>query len=141
MATWTSAPVLWASTVSPVARPVSISLENSGGFLQLALDLSRYGTLDASPYQGVRLVVRGNAEAYNLHLKTEDTRLPWQSYRQSFVTTENWQTVRLPFVGFEPYRLDAPLDAGRLRRIGIVAIGRAFAADVALARLAFYRLA
>jgi len=40
---------------------------------------------------------------------------------------------------FEPHRLETPLDVTRLRRIGLVAIGRAFFADLAVARLAFYR--
>ena len=115
-----------------------VSLENNGGFLQLALDLSRDGTLDASPYEGVRLVVRGNAEAYNIHLKTEDTGLPWQSYRQSFETGSAWRDVRLPFNSFEPHRIDVPLDRRRLRRLGIVAIGRAFTADICVAEIRFY---
>jgi hypothetical protein len=42
-------------------------------------------------------------------------------------------------VEFAPHRIDLPLNVRRLRRVGIVAIGRAFAADVAVARLAFYR--
>ncbi len=115
-----------------------VSLENSGGFLQLALDLSRYGTLDASPYEGVRLVVRGNAETYNLHLKTEDTRLPWQSYRQSFETGAAWREVRLPLNGFQPHRIDVPIDRRKLRRLGIVAIGRTFTADICIAEIRFY---
>jgi hypothetical protein len=35
--------------------------------------------------------------------------------------------------------LTAPLDISRLRRLGLVAIGRAFAADLAVARLSLYR--
>jgi hypothetical protein len=61
-----------------------IRLENNGGFLQLVLDLSLNGSLDASTYEGARLIVRSNAEPYNLHLETGDTPLPWQSYRHSF---------------------------------------------------------
>jgi hypothetical protein len=64
---------------------------------------------------------------------------PWQSYRQSFTANSDWQTLRLPFARFEPYRIGVPLDVRRLRRIGIVAIGQAFAADLAVARLALYR--
>jgi len=115
-----------------------IRLENNGGFLQLALDLSLSGSLDASPYEDVGLFVRGNAERYNLHLKTEDTRLPWQSYRQSFETGSAWREVRLPFNSFEPYRVDVPLNLRRLRRLGIVASGRAFTADFCVAEVGFY---
>jgi hypothetical protein len=63
---------------------------------------------------------------------------PWQSYRQSFVARPEWQTVRLPFAGFEPHRIAAPLDLSTLRRIGIVAIGRAFHADIAIAGVRFH---
>jgi hypothetical protein len=115
-----------------------IRLENNGGFLQLALDLSLSGSLDESLYEGVGLIVRGNAERYSLHLKTEDTRLPWQSYRQSFETASAWREVILPFSGFEPCRVDAPLDLRKLRRLGIVAIGRAFTADICVAEVLFY---
>jgi hypothetical protein len=50
-----------------------------------------------------------------------------------------WRTIRLPFAGFEPHRLDAPLDIARLRRLGVVAIGRAFTADITIGGLQFYR--
>lgn len=118
-----------------------VRLENNGGFVQIGLDLSPEGGLvDASAFDGIEIDVRGNGETYGVHLRSDAVTRPWQSYRQSFVAGENWRTVRLPFTGFAPHRIDAPLDVRRLRRIGIAAIGRAFAADVALARLAFYRL-
>ena len=82
--------------------------------------------------------VLGNYESYGAHLRTTDITRPQQSYRQKFVTTPDWQTLQLPFVQFMPYRTDIPLDVRRLRRIGLVAIGREFAADLAVARLAFY---
>lgn len=116
-----------------------VSLENNGGFLQLALDLSPDGSaIDASAWSGLELDVRGNDTAYNLHLRTSDVRRPWQSYRQSFTAPPNWTRIRLPFDGFAPYRLDAPLNLRALRRIGLVAIGRAFQADVALGQIRFY---
>ena len=119
-----------------------VRLENNGGFVQIGLDLAADGgLLDASAYDGVEIDVCGNGELYGLHLRTAAVTRPWQSYRQSFAATENWRTVRLPFVKFTPHRIDVPLDVRGLRRIGIVAIGRAYSADVALARLAFYRSA
>ncbi len=118
----------------------AVRLENDGGFIQAALDLAPPGeTLDGSSYTGVRLVVRGNGETYSVHLRTPDNVRPWQSYRAQFVASPEWNTVDLPFAGFTPHRLEAPLDATRLRRIGLVAIGRAFFADLAVASLAFYR--
>ncbi len=116
-----------------------VSLENNGGFVQAALDLSPDGALDARGLSGIELDVRGNGETYNLHLRTNDTRIVWQSYRASFRAGSRWETVRLPFDGFQPYRIDRPLDLSVLRRIGLVAIGREMTADLCVARVAFYR--
>jgi len=117
-----------------------VSLENDGGFVQIALDLAPGGgLLDAAGFDGIELDVCGNGERYGVHLRTDAATRPWQAYRQGFVAAAEWRTVRLPFAGFEPHRIAAPLDVRRLRRIGIVAIGRAFAADFALGRLALYR--
>ena len=117
-----------------------VRLDNNGGFIQAALDLSPSGAgLDASAYEGLRLVVRGNGELYSLHLRTPDNSRPWQSYRAQFTAGDHWQTIELPFGSFAPYRLEVPLDISRLRRIGLVAIGRAFHADLALAEISFYR--
>ncbi len=116
-----------------------VSLENNGGFVQAALDLAPEGYLDASTYTGIRLVVRGNGESYNLHLKTADVRLPWQSYRSIVPTGPRWREIRLPFGGFEPHRISVPLDTAGLRSLGLVAIGRAFAADFCVAEIGLYR--
>jgi hypothetical protein len=115
-----------------------VSLENNGGFVQAALDLSLDGVLDARGFAGIELDVRGNGETYNLHLRTADTRIVWQSYRASFRAGPGWERVRLPFGGFEPYRIDCPLDLSTLRRLGLVAIGREMSADLCVARVTFY---
>lgn len=116
-----------------------VRLENNGGFLQAGLDLAAdSGTFDASSCTGIRLEVRGNAEQYSVHLRTPDNTRPWQSYRAHFTAGARWRTIDLPFTTFTPYRLDTPLDAARLLRIGLVAIGRAFSADLAIARLSLY---
>lgn len=117
-----------------------VSLRNNGGFLQIALDLGADGgPVDASRWAGIELDVFGNGETYNVHLRTTDMTRPWQSYRARFVAEPSWRTLRLPFAGFERHRIDAPLDPARLRRIGIVAIGRAFRADVAIGGVRFYQ--
>lgn len=116
-----------------------VRLENNGGFLQVALDLAPDGSaVDASRWAGIEIDVIGNGERYNLHLRTADVVRPWQSYRQSFVAKPTWQTVRLAFAGFEAHRIDAPLDLSTLRRIGIVAIGHAFHADIAIGGVRFH---
>lgn len=116
-----------------------ISLDNNGGFLQMALDLAPAGELDASAWAGVLLDVHGNGEQYNLHLRTGDLTHPWQSYRASFSAGTEWRTLRIPFTGMLAHRTDAALDLRRLRRLGVVAIGRAFDAWICIGRLALYR--
>jgi hypothetical protein len=115
-----------------------VSLENNGGFVQAALDLAPEGDLDAHGYTGIRLLVRGNGESYGLHLKSADIRLPWQSYRSAIPTGPDWQEIRLPFHRFAPHRIDVPLDTTRLRRLGLVAIGRAFTAELCVAEVGLY---
>ena len=115
-----------------------VSLENSGGFVQIAIDLSPDGkAVDASIWRGLELDVFGNGEEYSLHLRTEDLTRPWQSYRQSFRADPQWRTVRFHFEDFKAYRTDTALNLRRLRRIGIVAIGRAFSADISVGGLRY----
>ncbi|MDH3195651.1 MAG: CIA30 family protein [Hyphomicrobiales bacterium] len=117
-----------------------VKLENDGGFIQATLDLAPSdGTFDASNCTGIRLTVRGNNEQYSMHLRTPENVRPWQSYRAQFDAVTDWKTLEVPFSTFAPHRLDALLDTARLRRIGVVAIGRAFYADLAIAELGFYR--
>ena len=116
-----------------------VRMENDGGFIQASLDLAPSGqTFDASGFNGVRLVVRGNTEQYSVHLRTSDNIRPWQSYRAHFTAARHWQTIQLPFKKFFPHRLDTPLATARLRRAGLVAIGRPFHADLVVSELAFY---
>ena len=115
-------------------------LENEGVFIQAALDLAPLGdTFDVSGFSRVRIIVRGNAEKYSVHLRTPDNVRPWQSFRSHLTAGSAWETIDLPFETFVPHRLDAPLDKTRFRRIGLVAIGRPFYADLAVSDLAFYR--
>ena len=117
-----------------------VRLEHNGGFLQANLDLTRAGVpFDAGRFAGVRLLVRGNGEDYNLHLKSGDCALPWQAYRASFVAGADWQEIRIPFERFAPYRLSTPLDPGHLTQLGLVAIGRAFRAQLCVAEVGWYR--
>ena len=115
-----------------------VSLENNGGFVQIALDLSADGgVVDASAWSGIELDVFGNGEEYGVHLRTDALTRPWQSYRQSFTADAEWRTVQLRFDHFVPHRTDVLLDTHRLRRIGVVAIGRPFSCDLALGGLRF----
>ena len=117
-----------------------VSLENNGGFVQAALDLSpTTDVVDASGWDGIAIDVFGNGEEYGVHLRTDYLVRPWQSYRQNFTAYSDWRTVVLRFSAFVPYRTDIPLDTHRLRRIGLVAIGRAFRCDLAIGGLRYIR--
>jgi hypothetical protein len=116
-----------------------VSTENNGGFIQIAIDLlPDGGAIDASDLTGVVLDVFGNAETYGAHLRSTDITRPQQSYRQGFVAPPRWTTIQLPFAEFAPHRIETPLNIARLRRIGLVAIGREFDVDLSVARLALY---
>jgi hypothetical protein len=124
---------------SAVRMRGEVSLDNNGGFVQISLDLASDGdTFDARAFDGFEIDVLGNGEHYNLHVRTEHTVRPWQSYRQTFLATASWRTVRLPFRNFVAHRIDKSLDVHHVKRIGLVAIGRAFTADLSVSRIAFY---
>jgi hypothetical protein len=116
-----------------------VSLDNNGGFIQAALNLATDGgNFDTSEYTGIRLVARGNDEQYSIHLRTADNIRPWQSYRAQFIARPEMQTFEFPFSKFQPYRITAPLNLTKLRRIGLVAIGREFHADLTVCRISLY---
>jgi hypothetical protein len=114
-----------------------ISTARNGGFIQMALDLAD-SSFDASRFDGIELQVYGNEEMYNLHLRTSGLWLPWQSYRSEFLATDKWQTVRVPFTALTPYRTRKPFDPRQLTRLGLVAIGREFNADLCIGQVRFY---
>lgn len=115
-----------------------VSLENDGGFLQIALDLDPAGGLvDARAYSGLVATIRGDGGAYGLHLRSADVLRPWQSYRAPLPAATEWTEAEIAFGAFRPHRIDAPLDLSRLRRLGFVAIGRAGPVDLAVAAVRF----
>lgn len=117
----------------------AVSTANNGGFIQIALDLSSDGGgFDAGGFQGIAAELHGNDQAYGLHLRTTDLERPQQSYRQPFQARPCWQVIQFPFAAFTPHRTDVPFDPRRMRRIGLVAIGREFDADLSIARLWLY---
>ncbi len=117
-----------------------VSTDNNGGFVQIALDLNKDKPFDASAYIGVELSVFGNNERYNVHFRTTDLWLPWQSYRFSFSATPEWQTIRIPFANLEAYRTTTKFHKDKLKRIGLVGIGRTFKADLCVGSIKFYAL-
>jgi len=118
----------------------NVSLENNGGFIQARTNLARRGeTFNASSFDGIFLATKGNGEQYAIHLKTSDTRRPWQYYQALFQTTPNWQEIKIPFSSFKGYSLNAPLDIKKLKSIAIVAINKEFQADIYVDKIGFYK--
>jgi hypothetical protein len=120
-----------------------VTTGNNGGFIQLALSLSGLSqpeddAFDASAYDGVELEVSGNNESYNIHFRTSDLWFPWQSYRFSFTARDDWQMLRIPFASLQPYKTSRAFSQNKIKRIGLVAIGRKFKADVCLAGIRLY---
>ena len=117
----------------------AVSTENNGGFIQMSYPVSAHHQIDPSDYAGLSLIVAGNAQQYNIHLRTSDLSRPWESYRSSFTAAADWQEIRVLFSQFEPYRTSQPFDLKKLERIGLVAIGRDFEADLHVNSLQFIR--
>lgn len=125
---------------SAVRLTGDVSLDNNGGFVQIAFDLRNGGeTFDASVWTGISFDVLGNGETYDLRLRTDQITRPWQSFRTDFVAPPTWTTLNIPFTDLTPHRTEASLDPARLRRIGILAIGREMQADIAIAGVRLYR--
>ena len=66
----------------------------------------------------------------------------FSSYRATFPVSPNeWQTIRLPwsdFAGYGPGCDTTPFSPAELRRIGIVAIGKAMKVYLAVSGVRFY---
>ena len=117
----------------------NVSTRNNGGFIQVRRDINQSLASIASEYTGIELVVAGNNETYNLHLKQKGLFFPWQSFRATFTATQEWQTIRLPFDQFKGYKTSSSLKPEKLNQLSLVAIGRDFEADVCLASVRLYR--
>jgi hypothetical protein len=100
-------------------------------------DLSREPPLSAIGSRWQLFTDRVMGGISDIHLRTKDLTRPWQSYRHTFRADSQWRTVQCRFQDFVPYRTDTPLDTRRLRRIGVVAIGRAFSADLSVGGLRY----
>ena len=112
----------------------TVSTANNGGFIQARLGLQA----PLSPQvAALRLRVRGDGQRYFIHLRTTQTRLPWQYYQAPFDTSDAWQTIDLDLADFvaSGRGLDATPAAHQIISIGLVAYGRDHEADVWLSRI------
>jgi hypothetical protein len=119
----------------------NVSLENNGGFVQVALPLSAESQpFDATAYSGFRFWAKGNGEEYYIHLKNDATRSHRQYYSAKFVAPKNWKQVKLPFEKFKPNALDDKLAVDSLTRMAIVGAKRAYKADIKIGPIEFYTI-
>lgn len=117
-----------------------VTRDRGGGFIQMALDLGPRGAgFDAAAYDGVDILVHGNDEDYNMHVRTADCGWYEESYRCTFRAGPRWQRLRFAWMDFRPNGLTAPLDTAHLQRIALLGWMRDFNADLALAEIALYR--
>lgn len=116
----------------------NVSVANNGGFMQMVWDFTDEQALHSQQFDGFYLDVMGNGEDYNLHLRTTQLWLPWQSFRSGFRADPNWQRLLFPFSEFQSYRTYSRLNVSKLKRIGVVAIGREFEAKVCVRSFGFY---
>ncbi len=103
----------------------TVSTDFGGGFASLrrapaALNLGRARSLT--------LEVRGDGKTYQLRLKPGN-RLDGVAWRALFTPGPQWQTLTLPFDGFEPVFRGrpvpeaGPLDPGAVRQVGLMIAG------------------
>lgn len=116
-----------------------VTRESNGGFIQMAMYFgSRDAELDGAQYEGIEMLVYGNNEDYNVHVRTADCGWYDESYRYTFFAKPEWQTLRIPWSEFKANGVKAALNSSRVNRLAILGWMREFQADIALARISLY---
>lgn len=114
----------------------NVSTQNNGGFIQFRRTI-------AAPRKaaGVIVRVRGNDQAYFLHMRTRGTVLPWQYYQATFRAESEWQTLKIPLNQFRGSSqwLSERIAPATVRSIGVVAFGREHRADIEVSMIGFYQ--
>ena len=118
----------------------NVSTANNGGFIQFRSGVSFANSeKEGKNLQGVRLNVRGNGETYYIHIRTNESWSPSDYYATTFIASEEWQVIDLPFNKFKRrWSKNSALDPKKIRRFGIVAYGKDFIADVSVSTIEFY---
>ena len=119
----------------------NVSLANNGGFIQMQMNLKEVSHLSKpfAEYDGIFIELMGKPHVYNLHFKSSQLWLPWQSFRKPINVTDQWQRFFVPFSDFESHRTFSSFKPAKATRFAIVAIGEAFDAKVCVRRFGVYR--
>lgn len=112
----------------------TVSTANNGGFIQVRAGVEPSAFSGAT---GVTARVRGDGQQYFIHIRTAQTRLPWQYYQAAFTAERDWTSITLPFDQFtaEGRWLPDRINPEDIRTIALVAYGRDHAADVWLSQI------
>ena len=117
----------------------TVSLENNGGFIQMAFDLRQGGSdFDVSAWGGIEFDACGDGGTHHVRLRTAQLSRPWQFFRADFAGHPHWQKVKFPFSPLVSHRVETIFDPTCLRRIGILAIGRERDACIAVSNIGSY---
>lgn len=74
-----------------------VSLDNNGGFTSIRYEA---GKTKLQGYSKFVIVLKGDCKAYQFRVKTNSK--DYYSYVYSFQTTDNWQTIEIPFSSLAP---------------------------------------
>mgnify|MGYP001295559857 CR=1 FL=1 len=115
-----------------------VTTENNGGFIQIRNQLQP--TISTKEYKGIYLKVLGNKENYSIHVRTALTMAPWQYYKFTFKTNNEWEEIKAPFNEFKKSNVYQPsgLIGQKVKSIGLVAGFKNFEADICLSEIGFY---
>lgn len=117
----------------------NVSTKNNGGFIQLRSTLSfvNFNKVKKN-LKGVRLNVRGNGEIYHIFIRTKETQSYSDFYSATFIATDKWEIIDLPFTLFKHRFSNKLLKGDSISTFGIVAYGREFISDISVSKIIFY---
>ena len=119
---------------------LTINHATHGGFIQFRAEVG----IEDNGYEGLKIKTRGNGEEYYLFIRTTKTRLPWLYYGSSFIASEEWKWIEIPFSSFEKSDgrfsrfLPEEFDIETIKSIGVVAYGKDFYANIDVAGIELY---
>ena len=113
-----------------------VSTENNGGFIQIRRALR---DIDLHEAKSVKIIAKGNDQAYFVFLRTTGTVLPWQYYSAEFKVTKNFEEFILPIDEFKKSGLlmSGKVNPKNITSIGLVAFGRDHQAELHVKEVEF----
>jgi len=117
----------------------NVSTANNGGFIQIRTTFPFINLINTiNNFKGVRLNTKGNGETYHIFIRTSKNLSYRDFYSATFIASDNWEIIDLPFTKFKHRFSNKLLDGNDIRTFGIVAYGRDFVSDVSVSEISFY---